>query len=336
MNFMKSDPRIYQRMKYAGKSAEWLKEDVMGRLMQIQNMGFKWDPITCKLINMGPRYLKSETPWLHNGPDAFKTCGLDHGVVFNNFGFIPEGCQKCWKVCLGVKDFHNTVKLNEYQQTCGMPSKCGMEVRDYTPKHWGGYFYNDSFDQGMDCYERVKTDLDDHLGSDNYKVILKRGCTEMEFIVGPSPLWHITDKDREIYKLIKDFVVVESSRLPQNELVRANTKMKWMLWAHANGDMSYKEYNGGESLFPSYVSYHERNREEVKSELAATQAAVGGITPEQSMEFLGLVANYANKTGADLNSLGRTFGYFDSSPNPFKTQIVESVPEEIQGEHEEQ
>jgi hypothetical protein len=336
MNFMQSDPRIYNTMKYAGQGQKWKEADVYGRLSQVQALGFKWEPITGKLKNMGDRYIKSETPWIHNGPDAFKMCGKDHGVVFNGFGFIPEGCMRCWKVCLGVKDFHNTRKLNDYQQTCGMSCKCGMELRDYTPKHWGGYFYNNSFDEGMDCYEKVKKDLDDHLGEENYQVILKRGCTEMEFIVGPSPLWHITDQQRDIYQMIDNFVVVESSRLPQNDIVKNNVNMKWMLWAHANGDMSYKEYNGGESLFPAYVSYEDRNREEVKSELAAAQALAKGIPPAQSMEFLGLVAEYANKNMLDVNTLGQTFGYFGTNPNPFTAQMIEEIPAEVKGEHEEQ
>jgi hypothetical protein len=329
MNFMTSDPKIYATMNYKGKAAQIQKEDIVGRLARVEAMGFKWDPVTGKLINMGERFISANTPWLHHGKNAGKTCGRDHGVVFNNFGIIPDGCLKCWKVCLGVKDFANTMKLRDYQKSIDHPCKCGMEVRDYTPKHWGGYFYNDTFDQGMDCYEKVKEDLDDHIGPDNYDIILKRGCTEFEFIKGPSPLWHITDQERESLELINTSVVVQTSTLPQSETVAANVLAKWLLWAHANGDMSYKPWNDGESLFPGYVSYHDRPREDVKAELAAAQTASYGVPPEKTLEFLGMASTFSNTNGIDLNVLGRAFGHFEPSPNPFTPQ---EVPVELTGD----
>jgi hypothetical protein len=336
MAFMQSHPAIYKTMQIHGDMSKLQEQDIMGQLASLTAMGYKWDPVLFKLRQMGNRHINADTPWIHGKVDALKHCGFWHQVCFNNFGFIPEGCLKCWKVCLTVKDYATCVRLREYQDTFDGPCKSGMEMRDYTPKHWGGYFYNDSFDEGRDCYERITKDLDKHLGKKNYHAILKRGCTEFEMIKGPSPFWHVSEEEEKLFRKIDSYVVLDNVHAAQSEMVRNNVMLKWVLWAHANGDMSYVPFNGGKKLFPDYVSYHEGDREQIKSDLALALAQVkGGLSTEDAIEFLQVAVGHANEKGLNLNSLGYVFGNWSSAPNPWKASMVENTPDDLKGDHDE-
>jgi len=220
-----------------------------------------------------------------------------------------------------------------------LPSKCGIELRDYTPKHYGAYFYCDGFDQGRERYTQVRKAIDDNIElTDKDKpigVILKRGCTEYEMIKGPSPYWNCSGADLEMFKLSEAFIDVGRGNSGQDPIQKTNVKCKWLLWAHSNGDMSYLPYNGGEKLFPGYVSYHEGDVDDVKRDLCiSNMQGTTGMAPEITVEFLEKVGDFADEKGIK-NAGMLTYALGNYADNAIDPGIIRSIPAEVIGEHDE-
>lgn len=338
MGFLQSPSAIYDTIKWKGYSGELEHSDFVTLLMPVQQLGFQWD--AGKTLLRQPKAFDgmiNETPWIHARHGHSKRCGFDHNICFNLYRIIPPRCLNCWKVCCGFKTFKQLVACKELQESMNVPSKCGIEVRDYTPKHYGAYWYNDSLDQGYECYERVRKLLDEHVGTeeDGVHCILKRGCTEFEMIKGPSPGWHMTRDEEAMLNLLEGMVEVQSSNNRQRDFVKNHVWFKWMLWAHANGDFSYLPWNDGERLFPDYVTYHDKDPVKMKQELAVTRAYVQNQVPgEKSKAVLKDLFESAKKHNVNPNAIFN-MGHDLYTPTNFQATVLENTPEPVRGDHDE-
>ncbi|MHA2067618.1 MAG: hypothetical protein ACXABY_24910, partial [Candidatus Thorarchaeota archaeon] len=150
--FLDSKPSLYGTMKYAGKGLAANQKDMISFLAPLVPMGYYWDREKDMLVNPGKLTpaLTHETPWDHAMHGTSKRCGLDHHVLFDIYGVIPHRCLDCWKCCVTIDTFEDLMKVQALQREQArehnMPCKCGIEVRDYTPKHYGAYYYSDSLD----------------------------------------------------------------------------------------------------------------------------------------------------------------------------------------------
>ena len=275
MTFLSSGAALYNTMTHDGVLRSWLDEDYNSLLSPLIGAGFQWDANTERLkipTQLDMRKLVYTTPWCHAKGTPRKHCGLDHQITFNHFHIIHPRCLSCWKVVVTPITFKQLCQLEILQKNMNVPSKCGIEMRDYTPKHYGGYFYNHSLEEGRERYEQVRKAVDEAIdGGKDLSVILKRGCTEYEMIKGPSVYWHNTAAEEKMLELIDAFVDIGRSNNRQSEMVKNSVRLKWALWAHSNGDFTYKELNNGKSLFPDYIKYHEGDIEDIKKDLEAAQ-----------------------------------------------------------------
>ena len=257
MTFLGSGSALYNTMTHEGVLRAWLDEDYNSLLSPLMGAGFQWDANSERLILpslYNAKKLVYTTPWCHAKGTPRKHCGLDHQVTFNHFHIIHPRCLECWKVVVTPETFKQLCQLEVLQKNMNVPSKCGIEMRDYTPKHYGGYFYTHSLEEGRERYEQVRKGVDEAIdGGKDLSVILKRGCTEYEMIKGPSVYWHNTAEESKMLELIDAFVDLSRSNNRQSEMVKNSVRLKWALWAHSNGDFTYKELNNGKSLFPDYV-----------------------------------------------------------------------------------
>lgn len=333
MGFLSSPAMIYGTMNHKGLLKKMVKEDMSSLFQPLLARGFSWDANMEKLVMPGikeHRAMLFNTPWCHAKGTPRKHCGLDHQVTFNTWGVIPKRCLSCWKVTVTPNSFKQLMQLEVLQKNMDVPSKCGIELRDYTPKFYGGYFYNHSIDEGRERYEQVRNAVNNEIeGGKDISVILKRGCTEYEMVKGPSPFWHNTKEEEEFLELVEAFVEVPRGNARQSELVKTNVRLKWALWAHANGDFTYKELNNGESLFPDYVKYHEGDLDGIKTELAAAQAsALEGIPNDVSFKFLKLAQWFAKKNEIEPSQIGSLF-------KGTEEVSLKNVPEQTKGEEDE-
>ena len=208
-----------------------------------------------------------DTPWVHHTHQEHPYCFMGQ-TLFNTVSramkqhfsdgetFVPSGCQNCYKVVVRPKTLVQLFALNELEERLEHPSKCGIEMRPSVGALYGGYFYNQGIKEGQECYQKVRQAVTDdlHLGPD-VAVILKRACTEMEHAVGPSDKWTVTEEQKVVEELCAQYLELDRDLNDQPEPVIWRTKRKWIEWAFAHGDETYKQFTGGKSITPGYVLY---------------------------------------------------------------------------------
>jgi len=311
MNLGGSDPKIYKRMQWGGKLFRLADSDVISKLWPIESMGFRWCNDTHKLVTpRTKRFMAYNTPWCHARHLIGKHCALDHQVTFNAFGIIPPKCMNCWKTVLTPKNFDELVIWKEVQENdISYAAKCGIELRDYTPKHYGAYHYAASLDEGREQYEDVYKKAKKYLSKETAEgVILKRACTEYEMIKGPASSWTLTKEEERMLELIEAYVDVPQATKRQPQMTKPTVMIKWALWAHANGDFSYMKYNGDKKLFPDYQKFHKGDINDIKHDLAVTAAHAAGVDPAVAAEFLTGSDEFLRKHGASLSQVDKMIG----------------------------
>lgn len=335
MNLGSSDPMIYKAMQRGGEIARWDKEDWYKILSGIQTSGrFAWCSESMKLTNPNPTISHAETPWCHAKHAPRKNCALDHHVLFNGFGIIHPRCLECWKVVASPNNFDELIQVEKLQRNeLDVPCKAGIELRDYTPRHYGSYYYCHSVEEGRERYKQVRELMDEI--NPEIDVILKRGCTEYEMTKGPSIFWHATDKELEFAENVEHFVEVPANDNDQPQMMKRHIRGKWALWAHANGDMTYKKYNGDLELFPKCVTYHEGDLADVTHDLAlGLSHAKGKLPGDKVEEFLLSSIKWSIENGVDPDQLGTALGQHGISAFNLKS-FIKQVPEYAKGETDE-
>jgi len=319
-----------------GQAANWTSEDWDTIFKPLEQQGYKWDPFDLRMRQIGPKAVTIDTPWCHAKSLPSKQCTLDHQVIFNNFGIIHPRCMECWKVTCGPKNFDELMKLEQLQLQMNVSCKCGAELRDYVPKHWGGYWYTNSLDEGRERHKQVKEAVAEVLSPETAEtVILKRGCTEIEFLAGPSPYWSNTREQEEFLDIIESKIDAPNGQGEQYQMAKTKVHLKWLAWAHENGDMSYLPYNNNKALYPDYVKYHEHDIDDLKRDLAIARGqAKGEINPEVSSDFLILANQFAQDHDVHLGDLGHTLGANFSNPLNL-TKVNQREPNGNEGEHDE-
>jgi hypothetical protein len=222
-----------------------------------------------------------DTPWHHTVPGDKLDCGMHmtitHNVVFKNLGvdWVPAFCQECWKVVVRPKTLLALFALENIQLRMKRNAKCGIEVRESVHGLYGGYFYNTSLESGRECHAAVReaVDAEPLLGPDTV-VLLKRGCTEYEMEHGDSSKWKVTPAQEHVEEIIHRLVVSNTNFSPQPPHLVTRVHRRWIEFAYAAGDETYKHFTGGKPLYPAYVTYHdEPSREDNKSAAVKKKAA---------------------------------------------------------------
>jgi hypothetical protein len=221
--------------------------------------------------------IAKDTPWIHiRHADGFD-CSMWHQIIFNAVSlklpegqrFVPRNCQNCWKVVIRPRTVQQLFNLHEMQKIMDLPSKSGIEVREHVHGLYGGYFYNKSKEQGIECYNAVYDAVShneilkpllDEVDQDGRttRLMLKRACTEFEHACGPSDKWEVTPEQNEVENLVERYVVPDNMVIKQPEHLIWNIKRRWIEWAWKNGDTTYSRYTNGKPLYPDYVTYHPR------------------------------------------------------------------------------
>lgn len=232
------------------------------------NGGYKLRDEDGKIVVTNPA-TSFDTPWHHVSHDPFLDCQKWHAILFELFSktlpdgraFVPSPCQQCWKVVVRPQTLLGLFSLLEIQLKLNRPSKCGVELRPYVFGLYGGYFYNHSLEEGLDCYKLIRNEVNqsDHLGTD-IPVILKRGCTEYEQRVRHSTGWKVTPEQIAIETLVNKWFVTDDIKRTQSDHQISTVHSLWIEFAYSYGDQTYKLFTNGEP--PSrlnvvqYETYH--------------------------------------------------------------------------------
>lgn len=203
-----------------------------------------------------------DTPWHHVKHAHWADCGHWHKIIFDvvqeqlGTHWPPSECQHCWKVVVRPKTLEQLFQLLALQQHLGLPAKCGIELRDSVGGLYGGYFYNRGLELGGQCYQFVRGQVNNWKGlGPEVEVFLKRACTEYELTCGPSDQWIITQEQLEVEGLINQWVVRDNALRTQPPHVLASIHQRWIEWAYAHGDETYRLFTNGEPIYRPYVQY---------------------------------------------------------------------------------
>jgi len=205
--------------------------------------------------------IETDLPWILVNPNPDLYC-MEYRAIFDGFGFIPSKCLQCYKIVVMPRTFHQLMQLLDLMENLSKENptfwcKCGVERRDFVPRSYGGYFYTKTHDVGRARYKTVRRAVSEHISPD-VNVILKRYCTEFEMTLGPSDKYVQPEVAREIERKFWANVHIEQSARPQPDFVKLHIIKQWMLFAWGRGDMTVKQYNNGKPLYPSYVTYHDK------------------------------------------------------------------------------
>jgi hypothetical protein len=246
------------------KFQDYDKADVLDTLGRLEKVGI------CRYNNMEQRYefpvrYHSDSPWCFVNMDKSKQCNLYWAVLFKHFDMIPKRCFGCWKVVVRPRNVAELFKLldlemllaKQYDYKC----KCGMETRDTVESHYGGYFYNDTAEEGQLCYERVRRAVN-HFISPGVEVVLKRGCTEFELKFGDSSMWEYKEEWAEKEEVFWANVLADNEKEVQSDLCTLHIQRNWIRFAAGRGDKSYRIFmRDGQSMYPETVKYQNFKKE---------------------------------------------------------------------------
>jgi len=220
-----------------------------------------------------------KTPWSYVKIHEELDCTLQTSVLFNTVfkilgqEWVPERCQNCWKVTVSLDTLLQLFTMERLQKRQKYQCKCGIEVRPTVSKNYGAYFYSTSIEVGQECYAAVRKMVDEEpeLGP-GIKVVLKRGCTEFEFLAGDSSRWEVSPEQRHVEDLVSRYVHSGANYCVQPDHVKKHVYRRWIEHAFAIGDLTYLLFTGGKPIAPDYVEYHDGDPREDKG---ATGAKTG-------------------------------------------------------------
>lgn len=218
----------------------------------------------------------ANSPWYFIRHGLNRDCLKWHDLYFDHFQIIPAACMQCWKVVIypnedpGLQRVTDLFKMRDFLILSQMPSKCGIDVRRFTPHRYAGFIYGDSVEQGLEHHKFVDEAIRDTIP--DAKVILKRACTEFEQKHPDSSKWLLTEQQLEIEHRLED--LFDRTTVPsadsQGDFHQSQVLKTWIEYAHGIGDTSWREAlinegyeDPGEHLFPSARTYHDMTAEEV-------------------------------------------------------------------------
>lgn len=229
-----------------------------------------------------PAALQQSNPWIHTRHKIDRYCDL-WNIYHQHYGIIPAGCRQCWKVVMAIPTVKQAFKVLEFQQSRKLPYNCktGMEQRAFTGKigKFGAYWYA-PLDGGLEGGRKMLQDLQSAFPG--VKLLLKRGCTEFEMVYSPSDEWDVwaekNNWDQIEHELSKVFVsdAAASIAFEQDKRLEVDTLKKWIEFAAAHGDETYREFIDG-SLTVGYLQYNSskhKNEDFEAKELPKVQSEV--------------------------------------------------------------
>jgi hypothetical protein len=250
------------------------KRDFIGKFL-LHNTAWFLRESDCKIDTV--KRMHPDPPWIYVKHSLNMNCNFWHRILFEKIfekTKVPIRCQSCWKVVFEPLTLRELMATYMMQKKLDYPSKCGTEGnRDNTEKLYGAYWYNNSYEEGLEKYEIVRKEMarqltyemtlfgvpiKEKIGKDfKDRLILKRACTEYEQNVGPSDEWGWDEDQKEIEDLAHDAFSQDIIYFKQTEYMIAHIILGWIHHACKWKDPSYIRYTNGNKLFRKLKTYHQ-------------------------------------------------------------------------------
>jgi len=229
---------------------------------KLQQLGYRkqYDGRWSKAVSPG-----WDGPWIHQhrAMSRRRMCDLWHQTFFTITGQTPTYCKDCWKVVVNIPTVEKLFQLYEVQKKLNHTCKCGLELRPTDSRKYGGYFYNDSKEEGLDCLEKVKPVIQSEIGSD-VDVFLKCACSEYEIANGPPEDYVAPPEQLLLESMFEKHIVPNTVSFEQSLDDIAYTMLKWIHHAAEHGDLTYMKFTDGVDILPQMKKYQRENNENGK------------------------------------------------------------------------
>lgn len=182
-------------------------------------------------------------------------CEFWNRVYWIQFGLRPAVCRtQCYKVVAKILNAGELLDVHSLMQQIhtihGYTGKCGLDIRWYSPGLYVAFWYNDTLEEGLKCYETVKEaiakQIDPTFAHDEDRLFLKKGCTEMEHpLFGgiPSDQWGEPTEDDIAHEARLDNIFGKTSRVSaQPEWLVNKVLWEWLKAASTIGDKTYMRH----------------------------------------------------------------------------------------------
>jgi len=259
---------------------EAAKRELVDKFMS-SHQGYFYRSEDGKIDNL--KRMPPDTPWAYIKQGYNQNCHFWHHVLFAGIferKKVPIQCQNCWKVVLMPRDIEELFASYLLLHELGRPGKCGTEIeRVNTDRLYGAYFYNNSVDEGLECYDIVRKAVDRGkvyegtiLGapvkvkfSEPFpNVILKRACTEFEQACGPSDRWMFDDDQIETERIVQNSFCMDIVGNRQSDIQLARVFYYWIHKAFQVGDQKYRMFTNQNRMYPPPVTYHDMDEAKLK------------------------------------------------------------------------
>jgi len=227
-------------------------------------------------------------PWIHVKKCDDRLCQYWYDVLFSAYKLLPIGCTGCWKVCVKLQTLKQLMAVYKLQQTQPVTAcKCGMDQRPWNDCLYGAYWYQPlagGLETARKNWAKINKLVHKHVDP-KLTVILKRGCTEMELMAGPSDQWHIPQDQYAYEKLLAATYKPVRDLDPQPEQIQVNIMQQWIEWAMKNGDKTYLDYVD-KPLCRPLVYYHKSAHSPKDFPVQAADLSYEKVEPKSSIEVM--------------------------------------------------
>ena len=193
-----------------------------------------------------PPGMEADMPWIFVPGEDERNCRLWSQVYLPYYHIVPRGCFNCWKVVFRPRTLKELFTVRKLQKKLGLHGKCGMELRRGSTFKglWVAFWYaplSGGLEWAKELHKQVERAVQHELGMQN-RVILKRACTEMEDMIGPSEKWFFPEVQHTVEDYLNSIWEVEKESLEQPDFLKIHIFRRWIEYAWENRDPSVEEF----------------------------------------------------------------------------------------------
>jgi len=232
-----------------------------------------------KLRLIGDDCFLTNGPWINVRTAVDRACFLWSQIYYRCYKIIPRGCFNCWKLVARPRSLTELIKVHKLQVRMDLPSKSGIERREYGLHKgiYGSYWYcpmEGGYAGALEHLAMIQKTLHKEI-SKSLKVVLKRSCTEMENSAGPSDAWVYPEEQHMLEDVLDSVWDIPPDNCPEPMVLKTTIMRRWIEHGITHRDPEAMKYiESMESLGVAPTKTYEKLAEAPKSPIY--RVIVGG------------------------------------------------------------
>ncbi len=172
-----------------------------------------------------------DSDWIHIRRASDRICGKWMRFYWEVYKLLPKGCMGCWKICMKLNTLEQAMAVHQLQERMDLPSKTGIEKRFYAESPFSAFWYSplaEGLEGARKLHKKISKQVHRECDS-SIKVVLKRGCTELEIGLGPSDTWERPEGADALELLLDATFEDPPSTVPTTQIERVHIYANWRL-----------------------------------------------------------------------------------------------------------